>query len=85
MIVKRGRRVTACGHHWHAVENGWQCCGCPDKVRRAAAPPDPGTAVCRAGPSDESMELWLAPEHPPSHRPAGRRTTRFPYRRLRAL
>lgn len=76
----RGRAalIAACGHHYHPTEKGWACCGCPSRVRRRGDGPEPaGTADCRQGPSEESIEMWLAPAQPGwrHHRP-GRRNWR---------
>lgn len=79
----RARARHACGHHWHVVETGWRCCGCPGRVKAAGSPPEPGTAACRAGePAGDRITEWLADPRPDR---AGGRASRFPYRRLRAL
>lgn len=65
------RTDTTCGHHWHVVDTGWQCCCCPGKVKAKRAPaPEPGTAVCQAPPVRE-IAAWLGPA-PLNLRPARR-------------
>jgi hypothetical protein len=62
---KRSQRQ--CPHHWHPIESGWTCCGCPARVKAKAsvAPPEPGGAACQAEPGrGERLTDWLAPARP---------------------
>lgn len=59
--LRRTRRDTACEHHWHVTDAGWECCCCPGRVKAKDSPPAAGTAACRAEFDEPGIAAWLAP------------------------
>lgn len=86
--LRRNRVDTACGHHWHVTDAGWECCGCPGRVKAKASPPGVGTAGCRAESEEPGIVAWLAPPRSyaaaAGHRPGRRMPRGTGVKRLRA-
>lgn len=53
----------ACGHHWHPLHAGWECCQCLLGLRLDEAPPA-SLADCADPYLHESVYAWLPPSAP---------------------